>query len=130
MEKLVIENKKGKMTHDRIDYENDKVYTWKRPMFSSNRSRKNRGKQVSFSDQESDAANDTLVNSASDSSLERSTTSMGLQLSNNSHNSGHPHDSSRTPKKKKSIIKKQEEEVGGIKTPKNTHYSLRGKTKQ
>lgn len=62
MEKSVIDNKIGRMTWDRIDCDYD--YVWRKPQSFSGRSRRNRGKQVSFSDQESEQADDTFANTA------------------------------------------------------------------
>lgn len=129
MEKSVIASKRGKMARDKNDYENNKVYTWKRPVFSHNRSRRNRGKQVSFSDQESDLADNSLARTMSDSSLDRSIGSVETNRSNNHTNAGNPCRSGYT-KRKKSSIKKQEGAAGDTRTPNNSHYSLRGKMKK
>lgn len=77
-EKAVISNKKGKMTRDQTDYENDKVYTSKKSSFLPGRSRKNHGKLVSFSDPENDLIDDTLAITGSDSSPEPVRRSSGL----------------------------------------------------
>lgn len=126
VEKSVINNKKGKMTRDRIDYENNNVYRCKEPQFFSGRSCKHQRKRVSFSDQETELANDTLATTASDSSPERPSTSAGSDRPNNGRNSGHPHGFNKKAKKKPTKGRGGEEE--DTNTPKNNHYSLQGKT--
>lgn len=116
------------MTRDQIDYENNKVYTWKKPLFFPNCLRRNSGKQVSFFDQ-NEPADDTLAHTASDSSPEQPRTSTGIIRSGNGWSPGNPHGANKKAKKKLTI-KKQGEEAGDTKVSKNTHYTLRGKTKQ
>lgn len=126
MEKSVIASKRGKMARDKNDYENNKTYTWKRPVFSRNRSRRNRGKQVSFSDQESDLADNSLARTMSDSSLDRSTGSVETNRSNN-----HTKPSQVGLHQEEEIVHKQQEGAAGdTRTPNNSHYSLRGKMKK
>lgn len=109
------------MARDKNDYENNKVYTWKKPPFSSTRPCRNRGKQVSFSDQEGEVADNTLARTMSDSSFDRSLTSPEPARSNNNRTPGNPHRSGQT-KKKKPFTKRQEEGAGDTNTTSNARY--------
>lgn len=129
MEKSVIDSKKGKMARDKNDYESNKVYTWKKPQFNLNRSWRNQGKQVRFSDQESIPANDTSAYTTSDSSFERSAEFMEPTRAGGKSHAGNPHRSGHS-KKKKTSTKKLGEAAGNTKTTNDTHYSLRGRVKK
>lgn len=127
MERAVIDTKKGKMARDKDDYQGNKVYTWHKPLYKSNRSRKNRGKRVSFSDHEGESADNTLARTMSNSSFDRSPTPPESIRSTNSRSPGNPHRSRQT-KKKKPSTKRQEEVVGNTNATNNTRYMLREKT--
>lgn len=124
MEKFVIDKKRGEMNRVHIDYENNNVYTRKKKPLASRQSRKNSGKHVSFSDQESDLANYTIATTASESSPDRPSTS--LSRVDGGCTSGNPC-GSNIKAKKKSATRRHGEEERETKTQRNTPYTLRGK---
>lgn len=108
LEKGVITTKKVKLIRDRIDYENNSVCTWKKTFFQPGRSGKvSVKKRVSFSDQESEPAYDTLAATASDSSLDTGRFADAIGNKDTQHLNSEAHG---TKKKKKK--KKQENEEG------------------
>lgn len=63
--------KQDKMHRDKVDYESNTVYSWKKPVYTQPR-RHRTNKRVSFSDLEAESANDTLAVTNSNSSPEAS----------------------------------------------------------
>lgn len=110
------------MTRDCIDYESNSVYIWKKTQYQSGRPRKNKGKRVSFSDQENDVASDTLATTGSESSPYRATTSPGLSTNEGTHINRHPHGPDMKAKKNNVTPKERGKKH---KSKENTIYPVR-----